>query len=472
PTAGQPSAGVPITADIAALKKRTTALGLGGPAPGAAADPGRARTRTDKGLGTATEPAPRVAPAPGAEARPAPAGATLRSAAEQAALARAAAAASDAAARGPAPFAFDIEDDAPTEVRPAPGSAPVDPALDADFLDASELHEVPRGLSEADEDEEETQARHRPPAPHRPTAPSAPILAAPIGAAPPLVSAAPAPVAPRQAATLPSSATPARPAITQPLPAAATRAPTTQPLPAVSARPAATLPLAVPPASPGTTLPLPAATAATSTPVAASHVAAPAAAAPWGTAPASLPPESFELPTPGIPLEETTVPHAPAPGFDFGAVGAAREPQRPVVRGEPPLLIDVTPLTLAVETVGGYCDTVISRNSPIPCEHSRQFATVMDNQDSVRVRVSQGEAPIFAQNTLLGEVLLSGLRAAPRGGVKIEVAFALDPSGMLNVNATDVDTGRSVSTRIRLVGLADPQEVESMRARHAAVPLR
>lgn len=151
---------------------------------------------------------------------------------------------------------------------------------------------------------------------------------------------------------------------------------------------------------------------------------------------------------------------------------AAGEALRPYVRSEPPLLIDVTPLTLAVETVGGYCDTVIARNTPIPCENSRQFATVMDNQDSVRVRVSQGEAAVFAQNTLLGEVVLSGLRAAPRGGVKIEVAFALDPSGMLNVNATDVDTGRSVSTKIRLVGVSDPQEVESMRARHAALPMR
>src|SRR5690606_34236700 len=161
-----------------------------------------------------------------------------------------------------------------------------------------------------------------------------------------------------------------------------------------------------------------------------------------------------------------------AAGFGLGVAGAAHPPQLATGRAEPPLLIDVTPLTLSVETVGGYCDTVISRNTPIPCEHSRQFATVTDNQESVRVRVSQGEAPVFAQNTLLGEVLLSGLRAAPRGGVTIEVAFALDPSGMLNVNATDVGTGRSVSTQIRLVGLGDAREVESMRARHAALPLR
>jgi len=177
----------------------------------------------------------------------------------------------------------------------------------------------------------------------------------------------------------------------------------------------------------------------------------------------------FDLPAPGIPHEELRL---EPPSSRPVALGRATEAETPFRRPEPPLLIDVTPLTLVVETVGGYCDTVITRNSPIPCENSRQFATVMDNQDSVRVRVSQGEAPVFSQNTLLGEVLLSGLRAAPRGQVKIEVAFALDPSGMLNVNATDVDTGRSVSTRIRLVGLAEAHEVESMRARHAALQLR
>jgi molecular chaperone DnaK len=145
--------------------------------------------------------------------------------------------------------------------------------------------------------------------------------------------------------------------------------------------------------------------------------------------------------------------------------------QAPVIREinvEPPLLIDVTPLTLAVETVGGYCDTVIERNSPIPCEKTRQFATVQDGQESVRVRVSQGEASIFSDNTLLGELVLTGLRRGPRGSVRIDVNFALDTSGMLNVNASDVDTGRSVSTRIRMVGLADAAPLEQMQRRHAA----
>src|SRR5262249_21237518 len=91
-----------------------------------------------------------------------------------------------------------------------------------------------------------------------------------------------------------------------------------------------------------------------------------------------------------------------------------------------PLLVDVTPLTLAVETVGGFCDPIIVRNTAVPCERTREFATAIDNQSSVRIRISQGESNTFGQNTVLGEVELSGLRPAPRGAVKIAVTFALD----------------------------------------------
>jgi molecular chaperone DnaK len=134
----------------------------------------------------------------------------------------------------------------------------------------------------------------------------------------------------------------------------------------------------------------------------------------------------------------------------------------------PPVLVDVTPLTLAVETVEGYCDPIIERNTTVPCARTREFVTAADNQTSVRVRVSQGESKRFLDNTLLGEIELSGLRPARRGDVRIAVSFALDASGMLVVSAKDVGTGRETSAQVHLVGLPDAQEVARMAARQAA----
>jgi molecular chaperone DnaK len=140
----------------------------------------------------------------------------------------------------------------------------------------------------------------------------------------------------------------------------------------------------------------------------------------------------------------------------------------PAVVPPPPVLVDVTPLTLAVETVEGFCDSIIGRNTTVPCSQTREFVTAADNQTSVRVRVSQGESKRFVENTLLGEIELTGLRPARRGDVRIAVSFALDPSGMLVVSAKDVGTGRETSTQVRLVGLPDAAEVMRMQARQVA----
>ena len=139
----------------------------------------------------------------------------------------------------------------------------------------------------------------------------------------------------------------------------------------------------------------------------------------------------------------------------------------PMAAPPPPVLVDVTPLTLAVETVEGYCDSIIARNTTVPCSRTREFVTAADNQTSVRVRVSQGESKKFFENTLLGEIELSGLRPARRGDVRIAVSFALDASGMLVVSAKDVGTGRETSTQVHLIGLPDAQEVARMAARQA-----
>ena len=133
-----------------------------------------------------------------------------------------------------------------------------------------------------------------------------------------------------------------------------------------------------------------------------------------------------------------------------------------------PLLIDVTPLSLSVETVGAYCDILIDRNTPVPCERSREFVTVHDAQQTVRVRVAQGESRIFSENTLLGELELTGLRPAPRGQLRISVTFGLDSDGMLHVRAIDLDTGRAATSELRLAGIPSQNEIAQMSSRQLA----
>ncbi|MGH7298173.1 MAG: Hsp70 family protein, partial [Polyangiaceae bacterium] len=137
-----------------------------------------------------------------------------------------------------------------------------------------------------------------------------------------------------------------------------------------------------------------------------------------------------------------------------------------------PVLVDVTPRALVVETVGGWCDVVVQRNSKIPCERTRAFATSSDMQSTVRVRVAQGEDANFGGNTYLGEVELSGLRPAPRGQVTIQVRFEVDESGTLKVFATDASTGREANATLQLVGIAGGSSISAMAARHAAMRLQ
>jgi molecular chaperone DnaK len=147
-----------------------------------------------------------------------------------------------------------------------------------------------------------------------------------------------------------------------------------------------------------------------------------------------------------------TMPHGPAglpPNLPFA----------------PPVLVDVTPRALVVETAGGFTDTVVPRNAKIPCERTRRFATNRDHQTTVRVRVAQGEAPQFASNTFLGQVELSGLRPAPRGEVVISVTFEVDADGILRVRARDVQTGHEARAALQLVGVADDAAITQMMSR-------
>ncbi len=133
-----------------------------------------------------------------------------------------------------------------------------------------------------------------------------------------------------------------------------------------------------------------------------------------------------------------------------------------------PLLLDVTPLSLGVETVDGYCEHIIRRNSAIPAGQTKMFTTARDGQEAVVVRICQGEDRQIAGNQLLGEVVLDGLRPATRGKVQIAVRFMIDADGTLQVRAQDVGTGQQQQIAIKLIGELPEQEIEELRERHEA----
>lgn len=126
------------------------------------------------------------------------------------------------------------------------------------------------------------------------------------------------------------------------------------------------------------------------------------------------------------------------------------------------VLVDVTPLSLGVETQGGVVAPLIARNAPIPVKHTETFTTAADMQTSVTVHVIQGERAMAADNTSLGQFNLDGIVPAPRGIPKIDVTFDIDASGILNVTAKDVATGKSQSIKITASTRLSNEEKEKM----------
>ena len=146
------------------------------------------------------------------------------------------------------------------------------------------------------------------------------------------------------------------------------------------------------------------------------------------------------------------------------AIGAAI--QAGVLGGEVKdiLLLDVTPLTLAIETLGGVATPMIPRNTTVPTSKTETFSTAADNQTQVQIVVTQGERPMSADNKTLGTFTLDGIPPAPRGVPQIEVTFDMDASGILTVTAKDKATGKTTNIKITgAVGLSD-DEIKRMQA--------
>lgn len=124
------------------------------------------------------------------------------------------------------------------------------------------------------------------------------------------------------------------------------------------------------------------------------------------------------------------------------------------------LLLDVTPLTLSIETVGGVATKLIERNSTIPCKKSQVFSTAMNYQTSVEIKVLQGERQFARDNKLLGNFRLNGIRRAPAGVPQIEVTFDIDANGIVNVSARDLETGREQGITITTSSNLSEEEIE------------
>lgn len=132
------------------------------------------------------------------------------------------------------------------------------------------------------------------------------------------------------------------------------------------------------------------------------------------------------------------------------------------------LLLDVTPLSLGIETMGGVFDTVIEANTTIPTKKSKVYSTASDNQPSVEIHILQGERSMAKDNRTVGRFILDGIPPAPRGVPQIEVSFDMDANGILNVSAKDKGTGKEQKIRIEASTGLSKEEIEKMKAEASA----
>jgi molecular chaperone DnaK len=144
------------------------------------------------------------------------------------------------------------------------------------------------------------------------------------------------------------------------------------------------------------------------------------------------------------------------------AMGAAIHAATLVDSEREAFLLDVTPLSLRIGVAGGLAESVIERNTPVPIEQTRTFTTFQDDQESVQIRVYQGESREAEQNELLGQFEFSGFRRARRGEVAIDVTFEINADGIVNVTASDRETGQKASTRITLSSGLSENEIRGI----------
>ena len=154
------------------------------------------------------------------------------------------------------------------------------------------------------------------------------------------------------------------------------------------------------------------------------------------------------------------------------ALGAAIQADALLDSQTSTFLLDVTPQTLRLGTVGGYTEPIIDKNTAIPIDRTRTFVTARDQQDKVKIRVYQGESRLQAECQLLGEFEFGGLRQARRGEVKVEVTFEIDTDGIVNVSARDTETGQKSSTTITLSGGMNEADIQAAAERNAATDVQ
>jgi molecular chaperone DnaK len=156
-------------------------------------------------------------------------------------------------------------------------------------------------------------------------------------------------------------------------------------------------------------------------------------------------------------------PHKGVNPDEVVAVGAAI--QAAIIGGDVKdvVLLDVTPLSLGIETEGGVMTVLVERNTTIPTEKKETFSTAADNQTAVTVKVFQGERKMAADNRLLGQFNLDGIPPAPRGLPQIQVTFSIDVNGILNVSAKDLGTGKEQTVKIEQSSGLSEAQIEQMR---------
>jgi len=159
-------------------------------------------------------------------------------------------------------------------------------------------------------------------------------------------------------------------------------------------------------------------------------------------------------------------PHKGVNPDEVVALGAAVQAAALVDESRDVLLLDVTPLSLGIGTYGGHFARLIERNTTVPVSKGHIFTTTRDNQSAVKIRVLQGESDIAAENDLLGEFVLGGIRSAPKGEPEIEVNFDIDANGMVSVAARDLATGKEQSITVNSTGTLSDEEIEEIIEEH------